>query len=112
MLRRALIAFTAAVALGCVPVTGALAAGHGAGVMVEEVMAVGTPWAVTPWVCMRWEVTPAAVTADATLPVDAVTAAHPLTAEAMVTAEAATAITDITATMDAATILRPRSLAA
>jgi hypothetical protein len=31
MLRRTLIAFTAAVALGCVPLTGALAAGHGGG---------------------------------------------------------------------------------
>jgi hypothetical protein len=31
MLRRTLIVFTAAVALGCVPVTGALAAGHGGG---------------------------------------------------------------------------------
>lgn len=31
MLRRTLIAFTAAVALGCVPVTGALAAAHGGG---------------------------------------------------------------------------------
>ena len=75
--------------------------------MAAEVMAAaGTPWAVTQWVGMRWEATPAGVTAGVTLPVDAVTAEATLTA---VIATATMETTDIT--MDAVTILGPRLLA-
>jgi hypothetical protein len=72
---------------------------------MEEVTVVGaTPWEVTRWEVMRWVATPAAA-ADVTLPAGAVTVADTLTA-------VATAIMETTAiTMDAATILRARSLA-